>query len=419
MSKLGLPQVDLPLAVEPPIRQGVFASLAQPIYRQYWVGLLISNIGAQMQALTVGWLVLRLSGSALAVGAVGFAGAIPRLILMPIGGVLADRIERRRMQWITQFAQMAGAALLTLIVASEIASVWMVGALVFLDGVAYSLWAPSNGATIVDLVDRAQMRNAVSMAQTQFNLSRMIGPTIAGFLLTRFDESLCFALNAASFVPLLFVIGRLPAKKALPTRSRGAVVDMRAGLRYARRHKSIPSLLWITGAIAFFGSPLITMTPVFARMKFEVGSSGLGAMVAAIGIGAVTAALLSAWQGNVTDKGWRLQGGTAALALALGGFSQSSSYWVSLAFLALFGAGLIYSMGLSVTILQLHAPNRMRGRLSSLHAVASLGLSALGNLAAGAIAQWSTPSLVPLAGSVGIIATLVAVKLVRPLSREG
>lgn len=393
----------------------MFASLAHRQYRRYWTGLFLSNIGTWMQSVAQGWLVLRLSNSALLLGLVGFAGSIPTLLLAPLAGVAADRLDRRTLLLATQSTQMACAFTLAAATALGFVSVGLVAAVATVNGIANALTVPSHQSLFLDLVGREDLTNAIALNSMQFNLSRVIGPMLAGLTIAAFGEAACFGLNGISFVAILIPLATLPPLPTSRRRPRSAWIDLRSGLRYAGRHPLIPQLLAIAAAIAVFGTPAVTMAPLFARRLLGVGPEGLGGMLTAVGLGAVATALLMASRGDFGKKGFGVLLASSGFVLSLTGFALSRRYALSLAFLALLGASMTSMASLVNTLLQKSAPDRMRGRVISLYAVAWLGLVPIGNLQAGAMAQRFGAATALLVGAAAIAATLVGVRIVRPI----
>ena len=358
------------LGVAPPrgeaaLRRGMFASLAHPPFRRYWIGLFLSNIGTWMQVVAQGWLVLRLSDSALVLGLVGFAGSIPTLLLAPLAGVAADRANRRKLLIATQSLQMVCAFFLAAAVGFGFVSVPLVAAVAIVNGVANAFTMPSHQSLFLDLVGREDLMNAISLNSMQFNLSRVIGPMFAGFAIAAFGETGCFLLNGISYLAVIAALAVLPSLRRRRGAKRGAWVDLRIGLRFARRQPLILPLLAIAASLAIFGTPAVTLAPLFARRLLHGGPRGLGGML-------------------------------------------------SLAFLALLGASMSSSASIINTLLQTSAPDRLRGRVISLYALAWLGLVPLGNLQAGAVAERFGAAAALFVGAAGIVLTLSIVRIVRP-----
>ena len=257
--------------------------------------------------------------------------------------------------------------------------------------------------------------NAISLNSMQFNLSRVVGPMIAGFTIAAFGETGCFLLNAVSFVAILIPLSLLPAMRPATRPSGGAWSDLLIGLRFARRDRLLPPLLAICVGLAVFGTPAVTLAPLYARRLLDVGPKGLGGMLSAVGLGAVVMALLIAWLGDFEKKGLAIIVASSAFALSLAGLALSRRYGLALAFLALLGGAMMSSSSLINTLMQKRAPAILRGRVISLYALAWLGFVPIGNLQAGAVAERFGAAASLWVGAAGIIATLVAVQVFQPI----
>jgi MFS family permease len=408
------------LGVAPPrgetgVRRGMFSSLAHRPFRRYWIGLFLSNIGTWMQVVAQGWLVLRLSDSAFMLGLVGFAGSIPTLLFAPLAGVAADRADRRKLLLTMQCTQMVCALVLATATGAGFVSVPLVGAVAIVSGFANAFMMPSHQSLFLDLVGREDLMNAISINSMQFNLSRVVGPMIAGLTIAAFGETGCFLLNAVSYLAVIAALMALPPLARHRAPSRGAWVELRIGMRFARRRPLILPLLAIAAALAAFGTPAVTLAPLFARKLLHVGPEGLGGMLSAVGLGAAASALLLASRGDFRNKGRAVIVAASGFALSLLGFAVSRQYALSLAFLALLGASMSSSASLINTLLQTSAPDRLRGRVISLYALAWLGLVPVGNLQAGAVAERFGPAAALFVGAAGIVLTLLFVRIVKPI----
>ncbi|MDQ2977605.1 MAG: MFS transporter [Acidobacteriota bacterium] len=401
-----------------PPRRGMFSSLRHRPFRGYLEGLFLSNTGSWMQTVAQGWLVFRLSDSPLVLGLVTFAGAIPTLLLVPFAGVAADRFDRRKLLIATQSLQMATALFLAIATFFGFVSVSLVALVAAVNGVANAYTTPSHQSLFMDLVGRDDLMNAISLNSLQFNLSRVVGPIIAGLTIASLGESGCFLVNSVSYLPFLVAIAGLPSFPPLRKRTRGAWVDLRSGLRFARRDAILPSLLALSASLAVFGTPAVTLAPLYARRLLHVGPQGLGGMLSAVGIGAVATALGMAWLGNFPRKGLALLAGASAFAISLACLALAPSYTFAFAALALLGGGMMSASSITNTLMQTRAPEKLRGRIISLYALAWLGFVPIGNLQAGAVAERFGPGVSLLIGAAGIVVTLVAIRLIRPIPTE-
>ena len=398
-------------------RRGMFSSLSHRPFRRYWIGLFLSNIGTWMQVVAQGWLVLRLSDSAFMLGLVGFLGSIPTLLLAPLAGVAADRLDRRKLLLTTQSTSIGCALLLAAATGFRFASVPLVGAIAVVNGLSNAFTMPSHQSLFLDLVGREDLLNAISLNSMQFNLSRVIGPMVAGLTIAAFGETGCFALNAISYLAVIAALASLPSMRRRRAPSRGAWIDLRIGLRFARRRPVILPLLGVAAALAVFGTPAVTLAPLFARRLLHVGPEGLGGMLSAVGLGAAASALAIASRGDLPNKGRAVIACALGFAASLLGLALSRQYVASLLCLALLGASMSSSASLINTLLQTSAPDRLRGRVISLYALAWLGLVPVGNLQAGAVAERFGAAASLYVGCAGILLTLLVVQIVKPVPR--
>jgi MFS family permease len=396
-------------------RRGMFSSLAHRHFRNYLVGLGLSNVGSWMQTVAQGWLVLEISNSALVLGAVTFAGSIPSLVLAPLAGVAADRYDRRKLLLATQTIQMATALVLAAATGWGFVSVPLVAAMAVIAGSANAMTTPSHQSLFLDLVGRDNLMNAIALNSMQFNLSRVLGPMAAGLTIAAFGETACFLLNAVSFVAILVPLARLPARHKRRAHGHGAWIEARLGLRFARKSRLVPQLLVISAALAVFGTPAVTLAPLFAKKLLHVGPEKLGGMLAAVGLGAVATGLGLASLGDFRRKGLAVVVAAALFGVSLAGFAFSPGYGAAMAWLAVLGGAMMSSSSLVNTLVQKSAPDRLRGRVISLYALAWLGLVPIGNLFAGVVAEHYGPAAALWVGSLGIFATLGILAAVRPV----
>ena len=396
-------------------RRGMFSSLSYTPFRRYLIGLFLSNVGTWMQTVAQGWLVYRLSDSALVLGLVTFSGSIPTLLLAPFAGVAADRFDRRRLLIATQIVQMASAFLLALATWQGFVSIPLVAALAVANGAASAYMTPSHQSLFIDLVGRHDLMNAISLNSMQFNLSRIAGPMLAGFTIAAFGENVCFFLNALSFVPFLAAILALPRLTRKRRRTRGSWIELRIGLRFAFRDRVLPSLLAVSAALAVFATPAVTLAPLYARRLLDVGPRGLGGMLSAVGVGAVATALVLAALGDFPRKGITLLVASAAFAVSVAGLALAPSYAAALVSLAILGGAMMSSSSIINTLMQKRAPDELRGRVISLYALSWSGFVPLGNLLAGAVAERFGAAASLLVGTAGIAVTLLLIQLFKPI----
>ena len=392
--------------------QRIGAAFAFPDFRKLWFGAATSSIGTWMQSVAQNWLVLTLSGSAFYLGLDAFLGQFPILLFTLIGGVVADRYDRRRVLLGSQYIQMSTAFTLALLVALGTVQVWQILALSFLTGCAQAFGGPAYQSLMPSLVDRDRLPNAIALNSIQFNLARVIGPLLAGLALASLGMVFCFTANGLSFLAVIVALWtlRVPARDAVAPLP--LAQELRTGLTHVRREGPLFGLTLLAFAVTFLGTPLLTLLPVFAQDVFQQGVEGYSRMMVFSGAGAVTGAVAVAWFGRFPRMGtWAL-----AVQMLYGGlivaFALARVPALSHVLLFTAGGSLIVVFSLMNSLVQLLAPNQMRGRVMSIYMVAFRGGMPLGSLASGALANLtSAPTVLVLNGALLIaVAALFLLK---------
>ena len=388
----------------------LFSALHNREFRRYWAAQMLSQSGAWMQTTAQSWLVYRLTGSALALGATWFLPLLPVIPLTLLGGALADRMPRRRLIILTQSGLLLQALLLTLLTALGLIQVWHIMALEFVLGALGALDVPARQSLLLEMVGPADLPNAVGLNAAAFNAARVIGPALAGILIARVGEAGCFGINAASFsiviVTLIFL--RLPFPATLDRRGSlgGSVL---AGVTYLRGQPDLLRMIGILSLCSLVFAPYVVV-PVFARDVLHVDATGLGLLMAAVGVGAVVGGLLAAGYQGTRRLAW-LIGASLVFGLGQIAFALSSAFALSALLLAVGGAAFVVSQSLTNSLLQLHTPGELRGRVLSFYALLSIGSGRLGGLLIGAGASvWSAP----LALAVGAALCLLGICALSP-----
>jgi MFS family permease len=406
-------------------RPGMFRALSHRNYRIFWIGAFLSNAGTWMQAVAQGWLVLQLTNSALWLGIDGFMATVPGFFLTLAGGVFADLVDRRRLLLYTQVvAGVAAIALATLVWTNHVA-VWMVLAFSFVTGCCMALASPSYLAMTFDLVGREDLANAIALNSSQYQLSRVVGPLLAGLGLRLFGLAECFFLNGLSFVAVVISLRMVRFNKPSHDVATHSIKDSRAlwrdlldGFRYVRKRPRVFSLLSISAVTSLFGAPYITMIPIFARDIFHLGASGLAWMMGVAGAGAFFGALLLAYLGDFKRKGWSVLGGAFGFGVFLIAFAQATHLVWSLIFLFGVGFTVVTSVAVTNTLLQQLVTDEMRGRVMSMFILSFIGAMPIGNLLAGAVSQRFSTPVALTAGGVCIIIYVTIVAIGSPRLRE-
>jgi predicted MFS family arabinose efflux permease len=365
-----------------------FSALQYRDFRLLWFGAFTSTTGTFMQTLAQGWLVFSLTNSPLLLGVDGFLATGPMLLFSLVGGVAADRMERRKLMLASQYAQMTFAFVLTALLYFHKVRIWHVFVLSFLTGTAQSFSGPAYISLLPLLVRREDVPNAVAMNSMQFNLARVIGPAIGGLVFATLGGAVCFGLNGLSFIAVIFALLsiRIPPVRP-PDRKTGVMEEIKEGFDFVRSKPSLLLLTFLAFAGTFLGMPLFTMLPVVAKRIFDLGPRGLSLLQADYGVGSVIGALLVASTGYALKKGriaLRLQLGFAAMLVA---FGLSRSLLLSLAVAFVAGFCIVGVVSLYSSLVQLTTTDAMRGRVMSIFMLAFRGAMPLGNLLAGFIAQ--------------------------------
>jgi predicted MFS family arabinose efflux permease len=384
-----------------------FRAFSYRDYRYLWSGAFTSSVGTWMQEVAQNWLILTMTGSTFLLGLDGFLGDVPFLLFSLFGGVLADRMDRRRILFGSQIVQLSSALLLAVLIWQHAIAVWIILTLSFVVGLAQSFGGPAYQALVPTLVDKKDIGNAVTLNSIQFNLARVIGPVLAGIAFYSLGAAACFGLNALSFLPVIAVI--LTLKRGAFARGDAPherVIDsLKTGLRAVRDAGALRGLVGLAFAGSFCSFPLVLFLPVFALKVFHQDAKGYSHLLAAFGIGAVLGAVgVAGVVGHV-----RRQGSVAVvMQLVFGalmvGFALSRQPLLSYALLFCAGAALMVVFAMFMTLVQSHVEDRIRGRVVSVYSLAFRGAIPLGNLIAGSLASsWSAPTVLIVNGLILMI----------------
>ena len=382
-------------------------SLRYRNYRIYFIGQGLSLVGTWMQQVAMAWLVYRMTGSAWWLGIVGFAGRIPVLPLAPIGGVVADRFSRKRILYITNSVAAAQAALLGVLVITGNVEVWHVIALAMLLGTIDAFDIPARQSWFVHMIDDpADVGNAIALNSTIFNAARLIGPSIAGVAIAATGEGPVFLLNAFTYSAMLIALLRIETvSEPKPDRSQKVLANLIEGFQWAWRFTPVRDVLLLMTLVSFLAVPFAVLMPVFATEILNGGPETLGFLLAAQGVGALTAALFMAYRSGMRGLGRLIAFAAAVFGVGLIGFGVSRNFWLSLPLLALAGFGLMLQTASSNTFLQMIVGDALRGRVMSLYTLAFVGTLPLGSLFSGWLAERIGAAATVAAGGA---ATLVA-----------
>jgi MFS family permease len=394
------------------VLQRVFKAFQYRDFRMMWFGACTSSIGTWMQSVAQSWLIYKMTNSAFLLGLDQFLGGIPIFLFSLVGGVVADRFDRRHVLLASQYTQMSCALTLTFLVLFNAVHVWQILCLSFVSGLAQAFGGPAYQALIPGLVKKEDMPNAIALNSIQFNAATVIGPTLGGLALVNLGNAWCFGLNAVSFLAPIISLSMLTTRY-VPARTAGETVlqSMKQGFGFIRRQGSMEALIVLSFLITFLSTPMRTFLPVFAKQIFQAGPTTFTTMLSVMGVGSIVGALIVAALGQVRNRGRVALGMVGSLGIAMFCFSQAPN--LPLALVALFFGGIstISVFAMMNSLVQLITPDEMRGRVMSVYNFAFRGGMPMGNLLSGWLVPiYSAPAV--LATNGGLLVLLAAYFLV-------
>lgn len=410
-----------------------FPALYVRDFRIFWIGQLISFSGTWMQSTAQGWLVYSLTKSPFYLGLVATAASLPVLFFTLIGGVVADRLMKRRLLVITQTLSVLPAVALAVLVDLEIITVWQIIVFAALLGTVNAFDIPARQSFLIEMVEKGNLLNAIALNSASFNGARIIGPFIAGITIASIGVAACFYVNAVSFVAaiiaLLMIRTESDAGKGLhpgkePSRGGGSRLsgltqDLYEGLSFVKGERSVSRILLLVAMFSLLGIPHITLLPVFAEDILNVGPRGLGILAGASGVGALTAALFIAFKGEIEKKGRLMSVAGLIFGAALLFFSMSSNYLASAITLVFAGWGMVSFLAVANSFIQLRTPDMLRGRVMSIYAFVFLGIFPIGNVLMGSLAHVvGTGRAVSIGASLCLLAILLSSKRLRAMDER-
>jgi MFS family permease len=371
-----------------PRKTSMFAALQHRNYQLYFGGQLISNAGTWMQIIAQGWLVYQLSHSELALGMVGFAAAIPSLLVSPWGGVIVDRAPKRTLLILTQAGAMILALMLAFLSFTHLVQQWHIILLAAGLGLVNAFDGPARQAFVVEMVGREDLPNAIAMNSMMVNGARVVGPAIGGFLLIALGAAWCFTINGLSF---LAVILGLWAMKLTPhvssLHAESPFKELTSGLRYVSQQPELKGLLLLSLILSIFGISYSTVLPAFVERVLHRDAVAYGWVNAMIGIGALLSAFMIANHRGGNWRGSWLLWSSIGFPLVLTVFSFNPYLPLSLLLCVGLGMGFMIQFTMINTLLQTRVDDRLRGRVMGLYTLTFFGFSPFGNLAVGALSE--------------------------------
>lgn len=396
---------------KPRFQPAMFAALRHRNYRLYWIGALVANTGDWMDQVAFGWLMWEMTNSAGYLGLLAFCRGFPIMVFTLFGGALADRFERRRLMQATQSFAMILALLLALLVATGLVQIWQVLAIATLRGVMMSVNLPTRQALLSDIVDREHLSNAIALNSATRNVTRIVGGSLGGLLITLVGTAGVFLLNGLSFIILIVALAMMTIPPLVHSGPHQNILRaISEGFAYVRSQETLRTLLVLALAPTLFGMPYINLLPIFADNVLGIGHEGYGLLLSCTGVGALTGALTVAALSDYRRRGRLMLFIMIWYGVLLFLFSRSSMPLLSYVLLFGVGAGQTGYLAFNMTLLQTHATDDMRGRVISFYYL-NRGLVPLGTLLAGVSAdllgvQWTVMVMGSVVALLGLFTLL-------------
>ncbi len=392
-----------------------FSALRHRNFQLFFWGQLISVIGVWMQATAQQWLVYRITGSQASLGMVTFINFLPVLLLSLFMGVVTDQFPRRKILVFTQTSFMLLAFALALLTWLDIVEYWHILVLAFLVGIANALDMPARQAFVVEMVDddKGDVMNAIGLNSALFNIARIIGPAIGGFVVGTLGEAPAFTLNGISYLAVIFALLMMRFSIPPKTASRGHSLDkMKDGFRYIASQKTILGLVIVVAGISLIGFGPLTLVPVFAKDILKIGAEGFGHLLSAQGIGALIGVSVLIFFGDHLPKGKMLILGRLILGPGIIGLALSRTPWLSMVLMGVLGYSFITQLTLTNTLIQTAVPDELRGRVLSTYTWAIGGFYPLGSLFMGFLGdQLGAPTAAIIGGASSFLVVVASLFL--------
>ena len=405
----------------PVSRWAMFSALRYRNFAFYWFGQLSSVMGQNMQWVAQSWLVLYLTDSPAMLGLAGLASSVPTIVFALVGGAAADRADRQMLLRVTQLAQALLYGLLATIIVMGLVQTWHVMVFAFFAGLIRAFDQPTRQALVPHLIPRHELPNAVALGSSVWQLSRLAGPAIAGMLIAFFDVGVTLYVASIGFLVFVMLLAFIRIEKVAGPEpaSRGMLNDLFDGLRFIRRNELFYTLIAMTFLDSIFGMSYTVLLPVFARDILDVGSTGYGLLQTTSGVGALGGTLVVVWLSHSGRRGLQALIGAASFGLLIVAFAFSPWYPLSLALILLMGLANQTYMTTVNTVLQMHLPDELRGRVMGIYGL-TYSLVPLGGTVSGTVAEFAgAPVAVAMGGLlVACMAGFVFLRLPRVRNLE-
>ena len=400
------PPVDVP---PPSLMHKTFRAFSYPNFRLMWSGAFSSTTGSFVQEVAQSWLIYQLTNDPFLLGAVIFLNNGPILLFSLMGGVMADRMDRRKLLIGSQLVQMSAALTLAALIWMDMIQIWHILGAAFFTGLGQAFGGPAYQALIPSLVDKKDLPNAIALMSIQFNLAQVVGRAIGGFAFEILGAGWCFGINGLSFLAVIGTLLLLPSTFVPAKQNVHPIESLKEGLRFVHGNKAVLSLVVLGVSTAFLGVPVMTLLPVFARDVFQLDASGYSYLAATFGAGGVLGALAVATLGNKPRKGMRALTMQMTLGAVTVCFGMATKLWLAAVLIFLIGASVLFVFSSITSLVQLLAPENMRGRIMSVFNTAFRGSMALGPPVAGFLAREDSLGAPTVVAINGVLLILVAV----------
>ena len=390
-------------------------------YRLFFAGQGISLIGTWMQQIALGWLVYRMTDSAFLLGLVGFSSQIPTFLLASFAGVLADRVNKHKIIITTQILAMVQAFILTALTLTGTIQIWHIISLSLFSGFINAFDMPTRQSFVIDMVeDKNDLPNAIALNSSMFNSARLLGPTIAGFVISSLGEGLCFLINAISYITVIIALFFMKIEPKVHNKRKEKIFEgLKDGIKYAYDFKPIRALLLLIGLVSLTGMPYTVLMPVFSRDILKGDASTLGFLLGAVGIGALIGALYLASRKTVLGLGRWIAMAAGIFSLGLICFSFSRNLYLSIGLMLFTGFGMMLQMASTNTLLQTLVDDDKRGRVMSLYVMAFMGTAPFGSILAGSLAgAIGAPYTILISGICCLTGTIIFAKKLPSLRKH-
>jgi MFS family permease len=393
-----------------------FSAFRHRNFRLYFSGQLVSFTGTWMTTTAQGWLVYQLTGSKALLGIVAAAASAPMLFFATWGGWVADRYPKRSVIVVTQISSMLLSLTMAALVWTKIIQPWHIIVLAILGGITMAFDMPARQSFVIEMTSREDLMNAISLNSSAFNCARIIGPSIAGFLMAHVGIALCFLFDGVSFIPVIagLLLMRLPKKETHFATGSGPLGQALEGFRYVWTHPRVLTILSLFTVVGIFGWSYSVLMPAFAHDVLHLGANGYGLLMAGSGVGALAAALTVASAGHMLPTRTMALGGVWIFSVTLVLFAFNQNLYLGVLLLAFVGFGVVLYFSTSNTVLQSIVPDEMRGRVMGIWALIFGGMIPLGSLEAGLMADLlGTPATMAIGALICALAALVTLRVIR------